>query len=245
MGTALARQVRSPERTRSPWPGSGRGSRSGEGVSRGRSLSPRASGVPAWEAGSSPCSEQARAEDRAEPGRTGPDRPAGHHGLLPAVDGLGVSRGASPTPGAGGMTHANSLLSAETEPDYSAVIATVPNGIFTRLLGDKLRGALASGFDLARLESVRVHGGPLCPPGARPQPDVLLLAERRRARRTRIHRPGGAHEPGGPGAYGGRRFLYMANYVAPDDALLALDDALLDVTCRACVGSTRSSRAGG
>ena len=32
-----------------------------------------------------------------------------------------------------------------------------------------------------------------------------------------------------PARYGGRRFLYVANYLAPDDELLALDpDALLD-----------------
>ena len=50
----------------------------------------------------------------------------------------------------------------------------------------------------------------------------------------------------GPRRYGGRRFLYVANYMPPDDPLLRPRcDELLAATSPGCGGSTRTSTAPG
>ena len=106
---------------------------------------------------------------------------------------------------------------------YDAVVATVPNDVFLALAGD-----LVDDDYRARLESVEYHTA-LC----------LLLELDRPFSRFYWTNIADAELPFvglvehtnfvEPDRYGGRRFLYVANYVEPGNDLLALDpDALLD-----------------
>ncbi len=108
---------------------------------------------------------------------------------------------------------------------YEAVVATVPSDIFTALLDDGLREEIGADY-LAKVESTEYQTA-LC---------LLLELDRPFGRFywTNIADPElpfvGLIEHTnlvGPEHYGGRRFLYVANYLAPDDELLDLDDGQL------------------
>jgi protoporphyrinogen oxidase len=123
--------------------------------------------------------------------------------------------------------HDPRTFAADGEEDYDAVLATVPNPIFEQLLDDRLRDGLAPGY-LDRLRSVEYHAA-LC---------LLLELDRRFSPFywTNVAQEGipflGLIEQTNfidPAEYGGRRFLYVANYVPPGDTLLELDaDGLLE-----------------
>ena len=118
---------------------------------------------------------------------------------------------------------------AAGEPErYDSVLATVPNEVFERLLDRELAAALAPGY-LDRLHSIEYHAA-VC---------LLLELDRRFGRFYWLNVADrelpfvGLIEQTNfvePERYGGRRFLYVANYVAHGDALLELAaDELLDL----------------
>jgi protoporphyrinogen oxidase len=113
----------------------------------------------------------------------------------------------------------------DPEP-YDAVVATVPNDVFEQLLEPELAAAVGDAY-LGRLRSIEYHAA------------VCLLLELDR-RFTPFYWTNVA-DPDLPfvglieqtnfveaEAYGGRRFLYVANYVAPEDPLLdtSMDDLI-------------------
>jgi len=110
---------------------------------------------------------------------------------------------------------------------YDAVVATVPNDIFLRLLDDELSTAIGPEY-LGLLERIEYHTA-LC---------LLLELDRQFSPYywTNIADPElpfvGLVEHTNfvePERYDGRRFLYVANYLAPGDELLDLDaDELLE-----------------
>jgi protoporphyrinogen oxidase len=116
----------------------------------------------------------------------------------------------------------------EPEQRYDAVVATVPSDIFGTLLDDELTAAVGPEY-LGRLASTEYHTA-LC---------LLLELDRRFTPFywTNIADPEvpfvGLVEHTNfisPERYGGRRFLYVANYLAPGDPLLALSpEELLEV----------------
>lgn len=135
------------------------------------------------------------------------------------------------TPGAGGSFRRGldprAFPTAEPTAPYDAVLATVPNDVFLALLADDARAALAPGYAdrLAQIE----YATALC----------LVLEVDRRV--TDFYWTNVADDEMPflgliehtnfvePERYGGRRFLYVANYVERDDPLLALDaDALVE-----------------
>jgi protoporphyrinogen oxidase len=109
---------------------------------------------------------------------------------------------------------------------YDAVLATVPSDVFEQLLDPELAAAVGEGY-LDRLRSIEYRAA-LC---------LLLELDRRFTPFywTNIGDPAlpfvGLIEQTNliePERYGGRRFVYVANYVARDDPLLALSsDELL------------------
>ena len=113
------------------------------------------------------------------------------------------------------------------EPErYDAVVATVANDIFQGLVDHDLRAALADGY-IARLDSIEYHAA-LC---------LLLEIDRRftpyywtNVADRDLPFVGLIEQTNlvDPSEYGGRRFLYVANYVARDDPLLehSLDELL-------------------
>jgi protoporphyrinogen oxidase len=113
------------------------------------------------------------------------------------------------------------------EDRYDAVLATVPNGVFRALLDPDLADALGEGY-LARLDSISYHEA-LC---------LLLELDRSFSPFywTNIADPElpfvGLIEQTNlidPARYGGRHFLYVANYLAPGDPMLGVGcDELLD-----------------
>lgn len=115
---------------------------------------------------------------------------------------------------------------AETKR-YDSVVATVPSDVFLELLGDSLRAEIGEPY-AARVEAAEYHTA-LC---------VLLELDRQFSPFywTNIAQPGipfiGLIEHTNliePERYGGRRFLYVANYLAPGDPLLSLDhDELIE-----------------
>jgi protoporphyrinogen oxidase len=135
------------------------------------------------------------------------------------------------TPGAAGsfrLGHDPRAFAHAAEPRrYEAVLATVPNDIFELLLDDGLRRALGPGY-ISRLRSIEYQAA-IC---------MLLEIDRRFSRFYWTNVADGRLPFVGlieqtnfidPERYGGRRFLYVANYVARTDSLLELDgDALLD-----------------
>ena len=136
------------------------------------------------------------------------------------------------TPGAAGSFRAGHdprrfEPAADGEQRYEAVVATVPSDVFAALLDDDLRAAIGPEY-LDRLHAAEYHAA-LC---------LLLELDRRFSPFywTNIADPElpfvGLVEHTNlisPERYGGRRFLYVANYLAPGDPLLELDaDALLD-----------------
>ena len=147
-------------------------------------------------------------------GRVLTDRP-----IRSIAPGFEVQAGAPGSFRAGHDPHAFDPA-AEAPERYDAVVATVPSDIFEGMLDPALAERVGDAY-LARLRSIEYHTA-LC-----------LLLE--------LDRPfGGAYwtnvaEPGlpfvgviehtnfvEPERYGGRRFLYVANYLAPGDPLLDL-----------------------
>ena len=113
------------------------------------------------------------------------------------------------------------------EDRYDAVLATVPNPIFRTLLDPGLEGEVGDEY-LGRLDAIEYHAA-LC---------LLLEIDRRfspfywtNVADRELPFVGLIEQTNlvGPERYGGRRFLYVANYLAGGDPLLELDaDALLD-----------------
>ena len=104
---------------------------------------------------------------------------------------------------------------------YDAVVATVPSDVFVSLLDDELADAVGSPY-LDRLRATEYHTA-LC---------LLLELDRpfspfywTNIADTSIPFVGLVEHTNfiDPARYGGRRFLYVANYLAPGDPLLALD----------------------
>ncbi|MDX6678893.1 MAG: hypothetical protein QOE31_2945, partial [Solirubrobacteraceae bacterium] len=110
---------------------------------------------------------------------------------------------------------------------YDAVVATVPSDVFVGLLDDDLCAAVGSEY-LDRLRATEYHTA-LC---------LLLELDRRfspfywtNIADTQIPFVGLVEHTNfiDPARYGGRRFLYVANYLAPGDPLLDLTaEAVLD-----------------
>ena len=110
---------------------------------------------------------------------------------------------------------------------YDAVVATVPNDVFLGLLDDDLAAAIGQDY-LDRLRTTEYHTA-LC---------LLLELDRRfspfywtNIADTTIPFVGLIEHTNfiDPARYQGRRFLYVANYLAPGDPLLSLThDELLD-----------------
>ena len=155
-------------------------------------------------------------------GRVLIDRPAAR---LARSDGrFSVTAGA---PGSFRQGHEPSRFEAAGEPEaYDAVVATVPNDVFDGLLEPQLADGLAGGY-LERLRSIEYHAA-VC---------LLLELDRGFGRFywTNVADPGlpfvGLIEQTNftdPARYGGRRFLYVANYVAEGDPLLegSVDEVL-------------------
>ena len=140
-----------------------------------------------------------------------------------------ISRGYEVLAGAPGSFRAGHDPRA-FEPDgaerYDAVVATVPNDVFRALLDDELADTIGDAY-LQRLERIEYHTA-LC---------LLLELDRGFSPFywTNIADPElpfvGVVEHTNliePRRYGGRRFLYVANYVAPGHELLSLSaDELL------------------
>jgi protoporphyrinogen oxidase len=164
---------------------------------------------------------QARIESGG--GRVLIDRPATK--LAQRADGFDVTAGA-----AGSFRRGYDPRAFDTagEPErYDAVVATVPNDVFAELLDPALADAIGPEY-LGRLETIEYHTA-LC---------LLLELDRQFSPYywTNIADPElpfvGLVEHTNfvePERYDGRRFLYIANYLAPGDPLLELDaDELLD-----------------
>ncbi len=115
---------------------------------------------------------------------------------------------------------------ADAAETYDAVVATVSNDVFRALLDDELAARLGRAYR-ERLTSVEYHTA-LC---------LLLELDRPFGRfywtniaDRRLPFVGLIEHTNlvGPERYGGRRFIYVANYLAAGDELLSLDaDALL------------------
>ncbi|MEK6276962.1 MAG: NAD(P)/FAD-dependent oxidoreductase [Actinomycetota bacterium] len=114
------------------------------------------------------------------------------------------------------------------EESYDAVLATVPNDVFDRLLDPGLAARVGDEY-LGRLRSIEYHTA-LC---------VLIELDRRfspfywtNVADRSIPFVGLIEQTNfiGPEHYGGRRFLYVANYVDRGDPVLELDhEELLDL----------------
>ncbi len=163
---------------------------------------------------------QASIETRG--GRVLIDRPA--HRIARIPTGFEVTAGAAGSFRRGHDPAAFEPAGAET---YDAVVATVPNDVFAGLLDDGLKQAIGPEY-LGRLERIEYHTA-LC---------LLLELDRQFSPYywTNVADPElpfvGLVEHTNfvePERYDGRRFLYVANYLAPGDELLDLDaDALLE-----------------
>jgi protoporphyrinogen oxidase len=155
-------------------------------------------------------------------GRVLIDRPAAR--LARGTDGFELTAG---RPGSFRRGHDPREFEAEeTSERYDAVVATVPNAPFEQLLAPELAANLAVGY-LDRLRGIEYHAA-LClvleldrafssfywtNVADRELPFVGLIEQTNFVE---------------PTAYGGRRFLYVANYTAQDDPLLSLSaDELL------------------
>ena len=161
-------------------------------------------------------------EIEARSGRVLTDRPAA--AVARDGDGFQVTAG-------GGDSFRAGLDPRTYRPDgeerYDAVLATVANPIFERLLDAELAGALRPGY-LDSVRSIDYHAA-LC---------LVLELDRDFSPCYWLNVADhdmpflGLIEQGKLvplAAYGGRRFLYVANYVPPGDPLLDLDaDGLLE-----------------
>ena len=163
-----------------------------------------------------------RSSIEAGGGRVLIDRPA--VGLRRHGEGFVVAAGAS---GSFRRGHDPRTFPQGEEEQYQAVVATVPNDVFLGLLDDDLAGAIGEPY-LDRLRTTEYHTA-LC---------LLLELDRRfspfywtNIADTTIPFVGLIEHTNfiDPKRYGGRRFLYVANYLAPGDPLLALsEEELLD-----------------
>jgi protoporphyrinogen oxidase len=137
-----------------------------------------------------------------------------------------VSSGAAGSFRRGHDPRAFARAGSATEP-YDAVVATVPNDVFLGLLDDDLAGEIGEPY-LDRLRTTEYHTA-LC---------LLLELDRRfspfywtNIADTTIPFVGLIEHTNfiDPKRYKGRRFLYVANYLAPGDPLLDLSsEELLD-----------------
>jgi protoporphyrinogen oxidase len=110
---------------------------------------------------------------------------------------------------------------AAGEPErYHAVVATVPNDVFERVLDPELAQELGGDY-LGRVRSIEYHSA-LC---------LLLELDRQftpfywtNVADTELPFVGLVEQSNfvAPETYGGRRFLYVANYVPPGDPILSL-----------------------
>jgi protoporphyrinogen oxidase len=158
----------------------------------------------------------------ASGGRVLTDRPVAR--LAKGPEGFEVTAGAA---GSFRCGHDPRAFEPDGAATYDAVVATVPNDVFEALLDPGLRDAVGSDY-LDRLHEIEYHTA-LC---------LLLELDRRFSPYywTNVADPElpfvGLVEHTNfvePERYDGRRFLYVANYLAPGDELLGLDaDALLD-----------------
>lgn len=163
-----------------------------------------------------PLLERLREEIEERGGRVLIDRPA--TGLRAAGEGFEISSG---PPGSWRLGHDPRGFEPGGPPErYDAVVATVPSDVFRALLDAELAERLGDDF-ISRLEGVEYHTA-LC---------ALVELDRRFSPFywTNIADPEipfvGLIEQTNliePERYGGRRFLYVANYVAPGDPLLEL-----------------------
>ncbi|MEJ7798092.1 MAG: NAD(P)/FAD-dependent oxidoreductase [Solirubrobacteraceae bacterium] len=153
-------------------------------------------------------------------GRVLIDRPAARLHRGPGGDGFVVEAGAPGAFRSGHDPRAFALAEGAGE-HYDAVVATVPNDVFEGLLDAQLVDAIGSPY-LDRLRATEYHTA-LC---------LLLELDRRfspfywtNIADTQIPFVGLIEHTNfiDPARYGGRRFLYVANYLAPGDPLLALD----------------------
>jgi protoporphyrinogen oxidase len=172
-----------------------------------------------WE----PLFEALQASIQRSRGRVLIDRPAQRLARTPL--GFELTAGAS---GSFRRGHDPGAFEPDGPPEhYDAVVATVPNDVFIQLLDPALRDAIGPEY-LGRLERIEYHSA-LC---------LLLELDRRFSPYywTNVADPElpfvGLVEHTNfvePERYDGRRFLYVANYLAPGDELLGLDaDALLE-----------------
>lgn len=162
--------------------------------------------------------ERLREEIEAAGGRVLIDRPA-RRIARDEAGGFLVSAGA---PDSFRRGHDPRAFEPAGEPErYDAVLATVPSDIFRALLDERLAAEVGAEY-LQRLEATEYHTA-LC---------LLLELDRRFSPFywTNIADPElpfvGLIEHTNliePERYGGRRFLYVANYLAPGDPLLGLD----------------------
>jgi protoporphyrinogen oxidase len=169
-----------------------------------------------------PLLERLRDEVEASGGRVLTDRPAAS--LAQADGGFRVGFGAADSFRRG---HDPALFERAGEERYEAVIATVPNGTFRSLLDPALAATVGQEY-LARLERIEYHEA-LC---------LLLEIDRPFSRfywtnvaDRELPFVGLVEQTNliSPERYGGRHFLYVANYLAQGDPLLELGpDELLD-----------------
>jgi protoporphyrinogen oxidase len=165
-----------------------------------------------WE----PLFEALRGSIEARGGRVLIDRPA--VSIARAEDGLLVTPGA---PGSFRRGHDPRRFDPASEPvRYDGVIATVPCDVFERLLDPRLAAGIDDGY-LSRLRSIEYQAA-LCLLLEVGEPVLPYYW-------TNVVGPGfpfiGLVEQTNlvpPERYGGRRFLYVANYLSRDDELLGL-----------------------
>ena len=157
-------------------------------------------------------------------GRVLTDRPAAS--VSRPDDGAGRLRVTAGAPGSFRHGHdPRAFDRTEAAEDYDAVLATVPNDVFERLLDPGLAGEVGEAY-LARLRSVEYFTA-LC---------LLLEVERPLSRFYWTNVADRALPFVGliehtnfiePERYGGRRFLYVANYLPHGHPLLDLDAGAL------------------
>jgi protoporphyrinogen oxidase len=162
-----------------------------------------------------PLLERLRGEIESNGGQVLIDRPAAR--LDSDGSGLRLSWG---TPDSWRKGHDPSAFEPGGEQDYDAVVATVPSDVFEQLLAPRLALEVGEGY-LARVRSVEYHEA-LC---------MLIELDRRFSDFywTNIADPEipfvGLIEQTNfvePDRYGGRHFLYVANYLERSDPLLRL-----------------------
>jgi len=173
-----------------------------------------------------PATRISAAAGAGSPGAAGVGSPAGA-GAGPAAGAPGFELLAG-APASFRRGHDPRVFEPGGEPErYDAVLATVPNEVFERLLAPELAAALAPGY-LGRLRSIDYHAA-LCLLLELDRPFGrfywLNVADRELPFIGLIEQTNFVH----PERYGGRRFLFVANYVPRDDPLLELSaDELLE-----------------